>query len=286
MIHSGTSFWEDHGAGQPATPSTAPVVTVISACPDRLTSDATEVLKKALDVDELSRLASFRDDDARRQYLVSHVLLRTALSAEYPVLPSAWRFSRSPTSAPVISAPPEAATLAFSLSHTRSLVVCAVSTTCRVGIDVEKIERVIDIAHLAPHVFSDDERNEWAQEEPARRAERFYGLWTLKEALLKAVGRGLRTPLTSVAFRLTNSLPPELVRFPVELGDCGEWSFRILAISNVHACALAVRIPRGKPLLIHIENVSLGQLVEYVHCSQGLTPHCASNSAIVARRAE
>jgi hypothetical protein len=66
------------------------VVTVASACPDYLTSETVELLRKVLDKGELSRLVRLKDDDARRQSLVAHVLLRTVFSAHCHVLPSEW----------------------------------------------------------------------------------------------------------------------------------------------------------------------------------------------------
>ena len=285
MIHSGTFLRDKPDGGVPALSPEPPVVTVMTACPDFLTHETEEALRTALNGEELSRLASLRDDDARQQYLVAHVLLRCALSSQQPVSLSSWQFRRVPSGAPVVAAPLAAMTLSFSLSHTRSLVVCAVSATCKVGVDVEKIEEAVDVHQLALHVLSKGERDEWDREAQSRQAERFYFLWTLKEAFLKAVGQGLRTPPDAVGFRLQQGLHPELVCLPRELGAPGDWSFRTLEISDVHACALAIRITPGKPFLIHLEHASLEELVQCTRAGHGLTPCCAVESALVARRA-
>lgn len=285
MIHSGTFLRDEPDGGLPALSPEPPVVTVMTACPDFLTHETEEALGTALNAEELARLASLRDDDARRQYLVAHVLLRSALSSQHPASLSSWQFRRAPSGAPVVAAPLEAMTLSFSLSHTRSLVVCAVSATCNVGVDVEKIEEAVDVQQLALHVFSKGERDVWVREAQSRQAERFYCLWSLKEAILKAVGRGLRTPPDAVSFRLQRALHPELVCLPRELGEPGDWSFRTLEISDAHACALAVRIAPGMPFLIQMEHASLEELIQCARADHRLTPCCAVESALVARGA-
>jgi 4'-phosphopantetheinyl transferase len=287
MRDLGTSLCAGSAVRRSATPSAECVVTVSTASPDCLTQGTAEALSRALDGNELSRLTRLKDDDARRQYVVAHVLLRTALSAQYPAMPSEWRFRRTPTGESAIVHPPEAAALFFSLSHTRSLVVCAVSATCRVGVDAERVEAGPELAQLAPHVLSEDERNEWAQAGLTTRGDRFYRLWTLKEALLKAVGRGLRTPPSCVGFRLPDGLPPELACLPPELGDRREWSFRTLGLSAMHVCSLAVRIPPDEPLRVQWRNSSVGELAEHACCLQPVTPvpYTAPTAGVVRRTA-
>lgn len=276
MINSGASLGKDSEADEPAMPTPRRVVTIVSACSDSLTNKVSETLRKVLDESELSRLASLKNEDLRCQYLVAHALLRTALSVQFSALPSEWRFRRSSSGAPVIEKPIEARGLNFTLSHTQSLVVCAISETCRVGVDAEKIKTDFDLAQLIPHVFSEDEMDEFVQEELETRADRFYHLWTLKEALLKAIGQGLRIKPTSVSFSSPMSLTPELVHLPPELGHRGEWSFRTLGISEMHACALAVRIPPKEPFHIHFKKTAVDKLVKDVQNNEPVTSCCAS----------
>jgi len=242
-------------------------ITVMSACPDDLTSKSTGILNGVLDGAERSRLASLKDSNARRQYLVGHVLMRMTLSTLEPVMPSEWRFHRTPWGQPVISRPQSAASLFFSLSHTRSLTVCAVSTACSVGVDAEKIDANSEVADLTAHVLSEDERDWWRRVEPAVRLSRFYQLWTLKESLLKAVGQGLNVPPSCVSFRLSDGMPPELRQLPEELGRCDEWSFRIFEPTQMHVCALTAHVPPSEPLLVSWRRVGIKELV---YCAHGV----------------
>lgn len=74
----------------------------------------------------------------------------------------------------------------FNLSHTEGCVALAWCTHGRIGLDVERY-RVFEF-NDARDVFTD---HEWADiEGSADRPRRFFEWWTLKEAVMKADGRG------------------------------------------------------------------------------------------------
>jgi 4'-phosphopantetheinyl transferase len=79
--------------------------------------------------------------------------------------------------------------LDMSLAHGGGWISVAASVTGRVGVDVETVRDVPP--SLARRCLSADERvwTEGAQE--SLRAERFFRLWTAKEAYVKATGEGL-----------------------------------------------------------------------------------------------
>lgn len=133
----------------------------------------------------------------RRDYAVAHDLLRRSLSRYAPVRPEAWTFSRTAFGKPYL---PDGE-LCFNLSHTSGLVACAVTRAISVGIDVERIDPAIDCESVARHLFSAAEMTALTTCRADRRT-RFFELWTLKEALLKAVGVGLAQPLRTVSFGL------------------------------------------------------------------------------------
>jgi phosphopantetheine--protein transferase-like protein len=76
---------------------------------------------------------------------------------------------------------------AISIAHRGDLVVCAAAAQGQIGIDVEMPDRRRDITAIANEYFSADEI-EWLSSQPA---DRFYMLWVLKEAWLKAKGTGI-----------------------------------------------------------------------------------------------
>lgn len=79
----------------------------------------------------------------------------------------------------------------FNISHSGSYVVCAFSTSAKVGVDLEKIEPVSIL----------DFKNQWNEKEwnailsSNDIYRQFFLFWTMKEAVIKADGRGLSIPL-------------------------------------------------------------------------------------------
>jgi len=83
----------------------------------------------------------------------------------------------------------------FNISHSDRYVVCAVSDE-PVGVDVEKIRPVK--LRLADRFFTEQERRYvYNAENEASQYQRFFEIWTRKEAFVKMDGRGLRIPLDS-----------------------------------------------------------------------------------------
>ena len=74
-----------------------------------------------------------------------------------------------------------------SISHSKGVIACAAAVDGDVGVDVEFTDLGRDTGRLATEYFSPTE-NEWLSAQPQNR---FYMLWVLKEAWLKAVGTGI-----------------------------------------------------------------------------------------------
>lgn len=84
--------------------------------------------------------------------------------------------------------------LNFSISHSDILVYCGITQHVRIGVDVEKI-RDIDICEF------DDQFNDWelqAINGASDKYKEFFRYWTIKEALVKADGRGLSLDLKNI----------------------------------------------------------------------------------------
>ncbi len=83
--------------------------------------------------------------------------------------------------------------LKFNLSHSGEYALLAVSKREDVGVDLQKKRDDADAERLARRFFSARERD-WVGSD----LEKFYVLWTRKEAALKALGEGLRIGLDRV----------------------------------------------------------------------------------------
>jgi 4'-phosphopantetheinyl transferase len=143
-----------------------------------------------LDGRERDRLDRFRRVADRARYLAAHALVRLVLAATVGTPAAALVFDRTcrcgaQHGKPVLPGGP-----GFSLTHAGDLVGVAVHPDGAVGLDVEQVRELGDLPAMAAHVCS--------PQESAADADAFFALWTRKEALLKAVGTGLATPMSAI----------------------------------------------------------------------------------------
>ncbi|MFQ6601896.1 4'-phosphopantetheinyl transferase family protein [Flavobacterium sp. C3NV] len=86
----------------------------------------------------------------------------------------------------------------FNISHSGEIVVCVLSDTNDVGIDVEIIDK-INIQDFESQMT----KSEWGNIRIAEDEKKaFFDYWTQKEAVIKANGKGLSIPLKS--FEIAN----------------------------------------------------------------------------------
>jgi phosphopantetheinyl transferase len=86
----------------------------------------------------------------------------------------------------------------ISLTHNDQIVACAVSSVNDIGVDVQFPSPHLHTGEIARRYFSAAEID-WLHGEPDHA---FYMLWVLKEAYLKALGRGLGGGLSLVDCRI------------------------------------------------------------------------------------
>jgi 4'-phosphopantetheinyl transferase len=126
----------------------------------------------------------------RALFSVSHGLARVVAAHHAGIAPRAITYADAPGAGkPRFDG--AGAGLEFSISHSGSRAVLAISRGVRLGVDLERIRRDGTEASMIPSVLSAAEREELAATPTARKPWAFYRYWTRKEALLKATGDGL-----------------------------------------------------------------------------------------------
>jgi 4'-phosphopantetheinyl transferase len=193
-----------------------------------------------LDSSERDRHQRFHFEKHRRQFLVSHALVRLCLSRYAPVPPEAWAFTLNEYGRPEVAGQ-GSPRLRFNLSHTDGMAICAVTLETEVGADVEDTLRPGETVELADRFFAPTESAALRALPVERQRERFFELWTLKEAYIKARGMGLSLPLEQFAFELQPGQPPRIAFDPRLQDEPGAWQFFQLQLSARHKAALAVR---------------------------------------------
>lgn len=139
------------------------------------------------------RISKFVFDVDKKLTLYSGLIIRWALSnmSEIPV--ADLRFYSEPNQKPHLL---PISSLDFSISHTRNAILCCLSSTARVGADIEKIaDAPFEIMKHAFHF----EEIKYVENAPVSNADyRFYEIWTRKEAYTKSIGTGLSEKLSAI----------------------------------------------------------------------------------------
>jgi 4'-phosphopantetheinyl transferase len=207
-------------------------------------------LARGLSADEQARADALWRSDDRRDYVAAHALLRRAMAASTGQGPEHLVFERDENGKPfLVQSGTLPASPHFSLSHSHDLVACVISRTCAVGIDVEVVNPAIDVQRLATRYFTADEAaalQRWSAEE---RPSRFCELWSLKEALLKAVGIGPTTSIDSVSFRVDGGKVSLTLAPP---GIATDWTLTLLDVGRSHTLAIAAGGPASRPRVIPV----------------------------------
>ena len=213
--------------------------------------------------DEISRGERFCFDRDRHRHLVTWALARTMLSSYADISPKAWEFGNNQYGRPHISGPVSAPNLRFNLSHTRNLIACIVAPEFDVGIDVEDCRRNISGPAIARRYFSAREVAAFERLTKNEQAAAFFEYWTLKEAYVKAVGRGISLGLARFSFELDDrslrvddpARRPPRISFDGLNDDPATWQFAQYKPTPHHAMAIAIRCGVGKDLKIRLRKV-------------------------------
>lgn len=217
---------------------------VVFALVAPLASVERERLLALLSDGERARHARMRAATDRDAWLVAHALVRRELGVRLGLAPATIPLGAAPGGRPVLDTRGGPA-LHFSLTHARGIAACAVTDDVDVGVDAESIDRDADVERLAARVLSPGEQRAFARLEGHARRERFFELWTLREALAKATGLGLGQTLGKVEIDLEVA-GAITARFVAGTPDAGPWSFALARPSARHVLAVAVRAQNAR----------------------------------------
>jgi 4'-phosphopantetheinyl transferase len=193
-----------------------------------------------LSEEEFARWRRFVFEQDRHAYLVSHVLVRAILGQLLQAESGDLTFGEGPHGKPFLRHPLSSlGRLDFNLSHTNGITILCTALDRDVGVDVEYLGRSapLDVAY---HWFSELEVRELNQCLPGDRAERFWSLWTLKEAYLKAIGDGLSVPLDSFSFALNRPGALDFTTSVRGFAKASRWWFAQWSPSPTHIATLCL----------------------------------------------
>lgn len=184
---------------------------------------------------ELARLAQYHD---RKEYILVHAFLKKVLERYIHLPPDQIRFESQQNGKPFLKCNHTHPPLYFSLSYRNEYALLAVSGEPCFGVDVEEVKQVENLIPFLVAHFSKREREIiLAEKTEANQLSMLFTLWTMKEALVKALGTGL-----SDTIRKYEVLP--FLKEP--LGDpvsdlSNQWCVDQIPIAKNYKAALALR---------------------------------------------
>ncbi len=191
---------------------------------------------------EFERYQCYQFDRHRKQFLLGRVLVRSALTYHDQSIDSeAWRFSKNKYGKPAIHPEQQSKSLYFNLSHSGERLVLALANFADIGIDIEHSVKLRKIEAVADRYFSRLEVEALVGLAAAQQQIRFYELWTLKEAYIKACGMGLAIPLQHFAYSFPT--PGNIsIKFDAQRDDDEKfWQFWQLAAGDDYTLSMAAR---------------------------------------------
>ena len=180
--------WPQASAGVPQQPGVHVWGATVAGLLPRLPA-----LRNWLSGDERERAAAFHFESHRAAYIAAHGVLHDVVARYVGIDRAGITFATDGAGRPSLAE--RAAGVDFNLSHAGDAVLVAVAAGQSVGVDVEEISSAPDTMALAERFFAREEIDEIRSSPEGRAA--FFGCWTKKEAVVKAIGRGLSIPLDS-----------------------------------------------------------------------------------------
>jgi 4'-phosphopantetheinyl transferase len=203
---------------------------------DRPSASEAATLRDLLAPDEARRADAFAAEDERRRFVVGRGLLRVLLGRYLNEAPAALRFDYGARGKPMLAGSP----VRFNLSHAGGIVLYAIALGRDVGVDVERVRSLPDLARIARRFFSAWEADTLLRLPGGEREPAFFRCWTRKEAYVKALGRGLAVPLDAFDVSFTQGDAARLLRTTVDERGPERWSLSDLDPGPGYAAAVIV----------------------------------------------
>jgi len=194
-----------------------------------------------LSTNERLRAARLRQQKDRVRWLEAHCATRRILALELRVDPRYLEFDETDAGKPFLARPAQG--LEFNLSHSGGHGLVAVAKDRHVGVDIEVRRSLSDILELAHQIASPDEAQLFEQVSTQEVHSIFFDLWTRKEAVLKAAGRGFLVDPRQVAVGIGPGR--SYINF-----DDRVWTVESLAVSPGVAAATAIEGKLDTPPLV------------------------------------
>jgi 4'-phosphopantetheinyl transferase len=211
--------------------------------------ETVRALARWLSAGERQRADRYVLERDRRRFIVARARLRQLLAARLSTRPQLVELVYGEHGKPALAPQSGDTDWRFSVSHSDELAVFAFTRGQDVGIDIEAMREVPDADAIVFGFFSPRERQAYLALGPEQKTLGFYNGWTRKEALLKALGRGLSGALDDFDVSLAPDEPARILRIDDRPDSASGWCLDSFSPSPGYVAAVATRCPpAGSPV--------------------------------------
>ena len=146
-----------------------------------------------LSVEEREKATRFIQEHHAIKYVCNHRFIRNVLAAYLNCLAAEIKFSHTALGKPYI----ENSKLFFNLSHRNEYGLLAIFKDGEVGVDIEYIKDLQDVATFSSYSFSEQEKAMIFRDNKTN-PEILFTFWAFKEAYIKATGTGLSVDISKI----------------------------------------------------------------------------------------
>ena len=199
----------------------------------------------SLDAAERSRRQRFQHSPARRHFVLCRAALRSLLCEHLGCGNEQLSFGAAKHGKPFALVGARPVPTAFNISHSGQNGLIALAPAGRIGVDAEEYEQHRKLDELIEAVFGPNERAELAALTGGEMVRLFFRLWTLKEAVAKALGTGLSFDVSR--FEIPPALRSGAQGGVFRIPQVSDVQWRLTDISDDRfAAALAHEIGEGR----------------------------------------
>ena len=200
-----------------------------------------------LDQKEQQRAQRFKFTKHQDAFVSARSALRIILSRYLNLAPENLKIDVEPHGKPYLLAPSVSPPLSFNIAHSESLALLAVSLNRQVGIDLEHHRSNVHYVSLLNRICSLQEKSSLSTLLPEQQKSAFFSCWTRKEAYVKALGKGLLVPLSSITVSLLPGEPATLIHVDGKKEESLRWSMCTLYPGPEYSGALVGEGQDWKP---------------------------------------
>ncbi|MFN1834852.1 4'-phosphopantetheinyl transferase family protein [Balneola sp. MJW-20] len=182
---------------------------------------------------EVQKAQNLRFSEDRNRYLWGRIQLRQLLGFYLDREPDSIRLSSTPYGKPYLT---RKEGIHFNISHSGDLLIIGLSAGDPIGVDVEKLNRNVDVDSVSRNYYSESEFRTIMDADYDDKRNLFFKIWTRKESLIKGIGKGLGISLQS--FSVDQEDPK--VKWDMPANETGsDWYVSDLDVKSGYRAAFA-----------------------------------------------